>query len=157
MNNATKRFHFAVPLFFVAFAMVLSAAPVSSQDEDPLFTINHYLTYFVPDPITLSGSLLLQDQFGESLHSALVLERFSTPVDKSQEGIIDPLAHLTWWRLLDGVGSTFRRVVVTNQFGVQDLEVFEAEYLLAPAVKNTEPNGGGNSGRGCGAGRSGAR
>jgi len=141
MYNVTKRKHFAVPLFFVAFAMVLSAAPANSQDADPLFTINHYLPYFVPDPITVAAPLLLRDQFGESNHSALVLERFATPVDKNQEGIIDPLAHLTWWRLLDGTDSPFRRVVVTNQFGVEELGVFDAEYLLAPAVKNV--NGGG--------------
>jgi hypothetical protein len=138
MNNVTKRTHFLVPLFFVAFAMVLTAAPANSQDGDPIFSINHYLPYFTPQPITVPTSLLLRDQFGESQHSALLLERFATPVDKNHEGIIDPLAHLTWWRLLDGTDSPFRRVVVTNQFGVHELGVFDAEYLLAPALKNSD-------------------
>jgi len=141
MYNVTKRIHFAIPLFFVAFAMVLSAAPADAVDEDPIFTINHYWTYLVPEPITVSVNVLLMDQFGLSQHNALLLDRFAIPVDKNGEGIIDPIAHLSWWRFLDGTDSPFRRVVVTNQFGEHELEVFEAEYLLAPALKNPEPNG----------------
>ena len=150
MNNATKRINIAVPLIFVAFAMVLTAAPASSQDGDPIFSINHYLSYLTPPEITVAPSLLLRDQFGASNHSALVLERFATPVDKNHEGIVDPLAHLTWWRLLDGTDSQFRRVVVTNQFGVHELGVFDAEYLLAPAVKNSGDGGTPNDGAGPG-------
>jgi len=141
MYNVTKRKHIAVSLFFVAFAMVLSTAPADAQNEDPIFTINHYWTYMVPLPLTVSVSLDLQDQFGDSQHNALLLDRFAIPVDKNGEGIIDPIAHLSWWRLLDGIDNPFRRVVVTNQFGEHELEVFEAEYLLAPAVKNPDPNG----------------
>jgi len=146
MNNVTKRKHFAVPLLFVAFAMVLSAAPANSQDTGPLFTINHYWTYLVPEPITVSVPLLLQDQFGESQHNAMFLDRFAIPVNKNNEGIPDPRAHLSWWRLLDGTASPFRRVIVSNQFGVHELGVLDAEYLLAPAVKNPDPNGNGTDG-----------
>jgi len=141
MYNDTKRKHIAVPLLFVAFAMVLSAAPADANDEDPIFTINHYWTYHVPEPnITVSVNVLLMDQFGLSQHNALVLDRFAIPVDKNNEEIPEPRAHLSWWRLVDGTDSPFRRVVVTNQFGEHELEVFEAEYLLAPALKN--PDGG---------------
>jgi len=142
MNNATKRICIAAPLIVVAFAVVLSAAPATAQDTDPIFTIDHYMTYLVIPPITLSVSLGLQDQFGESQHSALLLERFSTPADKNNEGIIDPSAHLSWWRLLDGIDNPPRRVVVRNQFGEFELDVLLAAYLLAPAEKNVAPNPG---------------
>lgn len=135
MNVATSRVRIVAPLFIVAFALVLSVAPASAQDERPIFTIDHYMTYQVP-PITLAVTLVLSDQFGESQHSALVLERFSIPANKNDEGIIDPRGHLSWWRLLDGTKSPFRRVIVRNQFGEFELGVKDAAYLLAPALKN---------------------
>ena len=88
----------------------------------------------VPDVL---GPVRLRDQFGESNHLLFGLDFFAIPVDKNQEGISDPRAHLSWWRL--GTGTEFqpRRVVVQNQFGDYTLDVFEPQYLLNPALKNS--------------------
>jgi len=101
-----------------------------------LFTINHYNAYDVIDAIVVDKSFILQDQFGTTTHNQIKLDFFSTPVIKNNESIPDPIAHLSWWRLLDGTFSPPREVIVRNQYGESSLSVFDAEYLLAPALKN---------------------
>lgn len=140
MNFATRKLHFALSVLVAALAISFAAVPASSQ-PGTVFTINHYLVYndLVPSSISLPLPLLrLRDQFGESEHHDLIMDHLAFPVDKNNEGIPDPLAHLSWWRLLDGTSNPFREVVVRNQFGDQFLGVFNAEYLLVPALKNPD-------------------
>lgn len=77
----------------------------------------------------------LADQFGVE-PGVLVRkpELFCNPVDKNGEGIRNPTAHLTCYRIkADGKK---RDVVVGNQFGGQTLEVKEPELLCVPSDKS---------------------
>lgn len=81
----------------------------------------------------------LTDQFGNA--EALVRRpwRFCNPVDKNDEGVSDPTAHLMCYQSWDTAGpfSGGRRfVTVTNQFGEHSLVVIRHESLCLPAEKN---------------------
>jgi hypothetical protein len=102
--------------------------------------IDHYLVYPVIDPPFFTATLLLDDQFiRHRSHITYTLDFFMIPVDKNFEGIIDSLAHYTWWRINEiPFGAT---ALVSNQFGTdQELKVHLPRYLLNPALKN-EPVG----------------
>ena len=69
--------------------------------------------------------------------------RLCNPVDKNNEGIIDPTEHQMCYQIRDQVTASprFRRreVRVENQFGVQTLVVTRPETLCVPASKNGVP------------------
>ena len=76
----------------------------------------------------------LEDQFGVE-PQVLVGEPdlFCNPVDKNGEGISNPVAHLTCYRIADS--DKVREVTVENQFGIQTLEVEDSELLCVPSEK----------------------
>ena len=76
----------------------------------------------------------LEDQFGVE-PGVLVKkpELFCNPVDTNREGIRNPAAHLTCYKIkADGEK---RDVVATNQFGEQTLEVKKPTLLCVPSEK----------------------
>lgn len=76
----------------------------------------------------------LQDQFGAE--SGILVEKpefFCNPVDKNGEGIRNPAAHLTCYKIK--ANGEERNVVTTNQFGEQTLEVEKSELLCVPSEK----------------------
>lgn len=76
----------------------------------------------------------LEDQFG--VEPGVLVEQpklFCNPVDKNGEGIHNPAAHLTCYKI-EGDGEK-RDVVVGNQFGGQSLEVKKPELLCVPSDK----------------------
>ena len=129
-----------VTLVLVAGALLFTT-PAVSADPAPggPFTINHFNVWRdgLIEPVAIP--VFLRDQFGDAHHDAVELEWFAVPVDKNQEGVVDPRAHLTWWRITDDGTFASRRVVVMNQFGDFTLDVFSPEYLLNPALKNAQP------------------
>ena len=130
----------ALPLLAV-FAL-LPATEVAAQPDPSTLTINHFSVYLIGDAAPPIGvPLTLVDQFETSDHLLGGLEFFAVPVNKNAEGIPDPFTHLNWWKLTTGIEDPIRRVVVQNQFGDYTLDVFNAEYLLAPSLKN---NSGGD-------------
>jgi hypothetical protein len=65
------------------------------------------------------------------------------PVDKNDEGIVDPAEHQMCYQIHDTVaGPRFRRreVRIENQFGIQTLVVTRPETLCTPADKNGIPS-----------------
>lgn len=99
----------------------------------------HFLCYEAEGD-DVNATVSLQDQFGDDAGVVEVEEPelFCNPVNKNNEGIGDPTAHLTGYEIE-------RLVIVDNQFGEeQPLTVEEAELLLVPTQKlevDGEPTG----------------
>jgi Laminin G domain. len=82
----------------------------------------------------LNMAVDLQDQFG--VESGVLVQEpqlFCNPVDKNGEGIRNPAAHLTCYKIK--ADREKRDVVATNQFGEQSLEVKKPELLCVPSGK----------------------
>jgi hypothetical protein len=95
------------------------------------------ITAFSPKNVTL------EDQFETANMNVLRPYRLCNPVDKNDEGIIDPAEHQMCYQIRDNVaGPRFRRrnVRVENQFGIQFLSVSRPETLCTPADKNLIPS-----------------
>lgn len=105
---------------------------------DPAVLENHYLVYEVPEVFNVTDNIQLDDQFGQSNHTQLLLEKFANPVDKNGEGIPHPLIHHIWWEIDNP--EPVKRVELDNQFGRQTWTVTNGRYLLTPASKN-DPSG----------------
>ncbi len=80
-------------------------------------------------------SVSLVDQFGQSTATVLRPDRFCNPVNKNNEGISDPDAHLNCYKIKEPRGPT-RDVVVNNQFGELQLTTTRAHTLCVPAIKD---------------------
>jgi len=69
-----------------------------------------------------------------------VLEQFMNPVEKTPlpggptYPINDPILHYTWWKISPQPFTA--AVTAINQFGDHTLNVFDAQFLLNPALKN---------------------
>ncbi len=122
-------------------ATLLAAAPAGAQTTPPNTPpgVDHYLVYKVLNPPTFVAPVELGDQFLPFLnYQTFTLEYFMTPVNKNNEGIIDPVTHYTWWRITTHPFGA--NVFVSNQF-VTDapLAVHQPAFLLNPALKNSPP------------------
>ena len=60
-------------------------------------------------------------------------ELFCNPVDKNDEGISDPTAHLTCYKIKED--DKKRQVLIENQFGEQTLKVTKPKLLCVPSKK----------------------
>ena len=124
--------------------LALSGAPALAQKDDGGTTgppgIDHYLVY-VAAPNAGPFGVLLHDQFEPpTTHVADVTNFFANPVSKNNEGIIDPVLHYTWWHLTPPRPFS-ANLIATNQFGDQQLSLYDAEYLWNPALKNVQGPG----------------
>jgi hypothetical protein len=127
----------------LALAALLAIIPASAVAQvNPLW--DHYKVYYVTPPIPAPPTgiaVRLLDQFGEWGHTVQALERFMNPTEKHHLPppgpsflINDPILHYTWWRISPQPFSAV--VTAVNQFGDHTLNVFDAQYLLNPALKN---------------------
>jgi hypothetical protein len=107
-------------------------------DPDPDCGGDHYKCYKSRAPFTQRDASLV-DQFGSSTATVVRVERFCNPVNKNNEGINDPLAHLNCYRIREPRGPA-RDVVVNNQFGEQRLTSTRANSLCVPAIKDQVGN-----------------
>jgi hypothetical protein len=136
----SKIHRFALSLAGVAFLLALGGSAVQAQGTPPP-TVDHYHIYNVDPPHSYGLPVILTDQFGTVQVPVMDLERFGVPVDKNNEGIIDPILHYSWWRINDPEPP--RDVLVGNQFGQDQLwQIYDGEFLLNPALKNFDPAGG---------------
>ncbi|MBN1504779.1 MAG: hypothetical protein JW952_06950 [Candidatus Eisenbacteria bacterium] len=122
---------------FVAAVMFSGAGAYAQQVPAE----NHYklYDYLAADPVFYGQCLTLQDQFGCFVADTVWLERFANPVDKNGEGIVDPQAHQTWWRLSPQYANTYT-ALVTDQFGSRYWSMVGPKFLVLPALKNpTDP------------------
>lgn len=138
--SATHRRRASWLALFVLVPLVLVAGRANAQ-VDPLW--DHYKVYFVnpPIPYPVPGPpVTLTDQFGQYTHQVQMMERFMNPVAKTHPPggptypINNPDLHYSWWLISPQPFSA--QVAASNQFGDQTLNVFDAWYLLNPALKN---------------------
>ena len=103
-------------------------------DEAASATLDHFKCYKAKGDL-VNVIVNLQDQFGlEPLVLVGHPKLFCNPVDKNGEGIKDPTAHLTCYKIVAGPEPA-RDVVVANQFGEQTLEVKHPQLLCVPSEK----------------------
>ena len=115
-------------------------APASSQ-LPPNPPENHYLVWNVGQVQTVVIQVHLDDQFGPlDPPPMLLLEKWGNPIEqKNGEPVLwDPLVHHAWYRFEPPVPQPQRLVKVEHQFGVFNLALFEAVYLINPADKHDQ-------------------
>jgi len=108
---------------FILTEMTLDATPIP----------NHFWCYKAKgDSVDVTVSL--QDQFGGKPRVLVEEpELFCNPVDKNDEGISDPTAHLTCYKIKED--DKKRQVLIENQFGEQTLKVTKPKLLCVPSKK----------------------
>jgi hypothetical protein len=128
-----------------ALGLVLLMLPIAAYGQAGLPKENHYKVYNT-SPVSFTRPLILTDQFGAMNANVFRLEKFANPTEKIHDGAIypmdDPLAHQTWWRIVDALPQPARTVIGIDQFGYGPVTVGDPVYLLNPALKNPGPGGG---------------
>ncbi len=104
----------------------------------PRAKLDHFKVYEVWEQGVPPLSVTLKDQFAsEEDVRPRGLTHFAAPVIKNDQEVIDPNAHLTWYRV--DSRAPIRRVEVSNQFNPrrkrQRLYVQNPEYLMVPTQK----------------------
>ncbi len=100
--------------------------------------IDHFRCYNVRSSDFKRRVVTLEDQFLSTPQEVQRPDTFCNPVDKNGEGINDPEAHLTCYKLRRVKGGHLRLDVTTeDQFGELDLrvKVGRAETLCVPSAK----------------------
>jgi hypothetical protein len=83
----------------------------------------------------------LSDQFQERKVEISKPEQFCNAVDKNGEGIIDPAAHLTCYKVSRPVSVVRPQVISTDQFGELELNVLRRRtQLCVPSPEIGEPS-----------------
>lgn len=100
--------------------------------------LDHFRAYDLDD-IEVDYEVKLRGQFDDGQfrpHRLVNLEHLSNPVSKNREGILDPHAHLNWYRFdPETPHEPLRSVTVAHQFGEQELVIGDPEMLLVPTEK----------------------
>jgi len=111
-------------------------APSTKQIQAP--EPDHYQSYPTTPTVGAEGPVVqIDDQFGSQVTDLGLPIRFLVPVDKNDEGIDDPISHLTCYQISDG--SPGPAVISTNQFGAQPLTLGLPESLCVPTEKLITP------------------
>jgi hypothetical protein len=103
--------------------------------------LNHFKCYRAFGKSFTTRTVSLDDQFEDTASTVVKPELFCNPVDKDEEGIVDPTAHLTCYRLKTDAPFTPRDASTRDQFGDLDLDVARGECgraarLCVPSLKN---------------------
>jgi hypothetical protein len=99
---------------------------------------DHYQTYPISAATAPNGPIVqIDDQFGTQTTDLGRSIRFLVPVDKNDEGITDPISHLTCYDIVDGASAP--PVISTNQFGAQPLTLGDPDSLCVPTEKLITP------------------
>jgi len=111
-------------------------APSTKELQPPL--PDHFQGYPTTPGVGTDGPIVqLVDQFGSQITDLGSPVRFLVPTDKNDEGIGDPISHLTCYDIPDGVAGP--QVISTNQFGVQPLTLGVPDSLCVPTEKLISP------------------
>lgn len=140
-HTATRGSRAALALLLLLVLQTLFASRTDAQ-LDPLW--DHYKVYVENPPFVPAipvPPVVLTDQFTQFTHQVFSLDLFMNPVEKrllppinTTFPINDSLTHYSWWNITPQPMSL--TVAATNQFGDQTITVFDAQYLLNPAIKN---------------------
>jgi hypothetical protein len=119
-----------------------SKSPAGEVPGPPAEGLDHFKCYEAKQLGTKFDPrrVLLTDQFNTERVNVVKPEAFCTPVDKNGEGITDPTAHLTCYKIRDVRGDEFpkfreRRVEVGDQFGTHSLRLKKTRTLCLPSSK----------------------
>jgi hypothetical protein len=107
---------------------------VSALDHFKCYKTKQRGTRFDPRQVVLA------DQFNTQRVNVVRPETFCNPVDKDGEGISNPTAHLTCYKIRDVRGDEFpkfrkQRVEVSDQFGTHTLLLKKIRTLCLPSSK----------------------
>ncbi len=112
-------------------------APGTKQIQPPPGP-DHFQSYPTSPLIGNDGPIVqIVDQFGSQTTDLGLPIRFLVPVDKNDEGLGDPISHLTCYQIFDGVAGP--AVISTNQFGAQPLTLGDPDSLCVPTEKLITP------------------
>jgi len=99
---------------------------------------DHFQSYPTTPGTGLDGPVVqIVDQFGSQTTDLGAPIRFLVPANKNNEGIDDPISHLTCYQITDGVAGP--PVISTNQFGAQPLTLGDPDSLCVPTEKLISP------------------
>jgi hypothetical protein len=109
----------------------------TTGDPDPA---DHFQCYEIKPAFQAPIAVTAESQFGPLNQTLRFPHRLCAPTDKNQEGIMDPVQHLTGYstRVSTTVFKRLRQQIV-NQFGSILLDVVRADMLLVPTAKNGVP------------------
>ncbi len=98
--------------------------------------IDHYKCYKVShaSPSFARQGLAVSDQWVSTTTSVLKPTAFCNAVNKNNEGVIDPTAHLACYKMKDPGHLVPRNAVVDNQFGEETLAAIAARTICVPAT-----------------------
>ena len=119
---------------------VLLAVPTQKGSHGPPVDLDHFLLYEVIAAEPVDAVVDLHDQFHDEQEVLVTVPVFfANPVQKTHPGgtgtpIKNPEAHLVFYEILEG-GHFETQVLVDNQFGPQELGVYDPCYLAVPSVK----------------------
>jgi len=106
-------------------------------DPDP---VDHYQCYEVKPAALTVPPVTSESQFGPLNETLRFPHRLCAPADKNNEGILDPVQHLTGYSTKVSTTFTKRtRQTIQNQFGTILLDVVRPDILLVPTAKNGVP------------------
>ena len=95
---------------------------------------DHYKSYIATNGPPIVGPITLDDQFGSTTHSTMLMSRVATPTEKNGEPLCDPFAHQTWYEFF--MTEPPRSVIARDQFGEREWFLGPSRFLIAPALKN---------------------
>lgn len=102
--------------------------------------IDHVQCYETKPSTFAPRTIQAEDQFGTQTLTIRFPHRLCAPVDKNQEGILDPTEHLTGYKARANVKFTKRiDQTVVNQFGTLHLDVVRPDLFMLPTAKNGVP------------------
>ena len=122
---------------------VLLAVPTQKLDSaghEPPVGLDHFLLYDVIGAEPVDAVVDLHDQFHDEQGVLVTVPvYFANPVQKTHGAagvtpIENPEAHLVFYEILEG-GHFETQVSVDNQFGPQELGVYDPCYLAVPSLK----------------------
>jgi hypothetical protein len=112
-------------------------APSTKEIQQPPEP-DHFQSYPTnPDASTDGPIVQIDDQFGSQTTDLGLATHFLVPVNKNDEGIDDPISHLTCYEITDGDAGPL--VISTNQFGAQPLTLGAPQSLCVPTEKLITP------------------
>jgi hypothetical protein len=124
----------------------LPNTPNPDQGDDDDDTVgnpdpaDHFQCYEIKPAAQAALAVTAESQFGPLNEILRFPHRLCAPADKNQEGIMDPVQHLTGYatRVTTTVFKRLRQQIV-NQFGSILLDVVRPDILLVPTAKNGVP------------------
>jgi hypothetical protein len=115
-------------------------ASVNAQDKiGEALKLDHFKFYKV-EPVATKADVSVQGQFDKDSVPVTLPEitMFGNPVSKDGGRLINPQAHLTWYKSLQRLAEPKRAVEFENQFGTQEALLGKPVALLVPTEKVEE-------------------